>query len=247
MNTEKKIICAIDSSSYILSVSVLNGDKLFCKETDAQMKHSEHVMPVIDNLIKQAALKPKHLQGVLCMSGPGSFTGLRIGYSITKGLALSLSIPFAALPTLDCVAYRFTKDSGCDTPILAVIEARKNAWFYAFYRDSVRLSPNKDGDSNQIEHEITQYNGNIILTGAGSALLYDSFSQEIKEKVTLKHENKGYSKELILMAQNKDILNNDCSNYLYSGPDYISCKDGVDNIYLSQRRKGAEDAEKKKL
>ena len=99
-------LLAIDTATEQFSVALAAGTDTAAPaswlfEADAGLRHSELVMDIVDMLMDKAALKPPDLSGVVCMGGPGSFTGLRIGFAIAKGLALSLSIPFAAIPTLD--------------------------------------------------------------------------------------------------------------------------------------------------
>ena len=142
-------ILSIDSASSILSIAVNKGEQIFYKETQ-EARHSESAMAIIDSLMKDASLKPSDLAGVVCMKGPGSFTGLRIGYSIAKGLALSLSIPFGVVPTLDCMALPFRNDS---EPVLCAIQSKKNAWFYSVYKDGIPQSGIKEGDIEQLEAE----------------------------------------------------------------------------------------------
>ncbi|MCL2265438.1 MAG: tRNA (adenosine(37)-N6)-threonylcarbamoyltransferase complex dimerization subunit type 1 TsaB [Treponema sp.] len=214
-------LLAIDSACHVLSAAVSRGDEIFYEEIDEGMKHSELIINIIDSLMKKASLKPENLNGVLCMGGPGSFTGLRIGYSIAKGLALSLSIPFAPVPTLDCAVFGMSNEE----IILAVIQARKSAWFYSFYRNGQKISEEADGDYLQIGREIEKYGERIILTGYGSEVFYDSLPQEKKEKIILKSEKRGYAKQLISIAKIKKLLDNDCSAYLYSGPEYIRLTD----------------------
>jgi len=215
-------ILAIDTAGALLSVAVEKSceeEKIFYTETEAGVKHSELVMDRIDDLMKEASLSPSDLDGVVCMKGPGSFTGLRIGFSIAKGLALSLSIPFAAVPTLDCVALHH---SGLT---LAAIEARKGAWFFAFYSDGKPLSPAADGEAAQIAAEIERHIENktqtITLTGSGSSSLFDSFPQKIKNSITPAFENRGFARELIYIAKKDKLLENNDVTLLYSGPEYI--------------------------
>ena len=219
-----KNILAVDSSGNILSVAAVNGDDIHYAETDAKMRQSELVMDLIDAQIKKAGLKPAGLDGVLCTGGPGSFTGLRIGYSLAKGLALSLSIPFAAVPTLDCIALSEEQNG----TVLAVIEARKNAYFYAFFREE-RLTPDKDGDPVQIAGEIREFKEKITIIGPGSALLYESLPQDLKDKAIIKHCQKGYAKELFFLAKKRNILDNE-NTCLYSGPEYIRKTDAEINL-----------------
>jgi tRNA threonylcarbamoyladenosine biosynthesis protein TsaB len=213
-------LLAIESASSILSVAVAKNEEIFVSETIEGTRHSELVMDLIDNQIKRAGLTPKDLDGILCMGGPGSFTGLRIGYSIAKGLALSLSIPFAPIPTLECIV---NGEQFKHIPTLAVIEARKNAYFNAFFKDGLRVTEDKDSSFSQIAEDIKQYavNEKIILTGYGSKTLFESLPEEIKTHIMLISETKGYAKELINIAENKKLFSNDCAANLYSGPEYI--------------------------
>jgi tRNA threonylcarbamoyladenosine biosynthesis protein TsaB len=222
-------LLAIDSSHFILSAAVSTGDEIYCEETKADMKHSELVMELIDSQMKKARLLPDDLDGVLCMGGPGSFTGLRIGYSIAKGLALSLSIPFASVPTLDCMAFPCR-----GRPlILAAMEAGKNTFYYALYRGD-KPEPQtllcEDAQASRIALAMERYSEKIILTGTGAASLYGLFSEETKKNVELDFQNRGYSRELIAVAKMRKIMDNDNTAFLYSGPEYIKKTDAELNL-----------------
>ena len=220
-------LLAIDSASSILSVAVSRADEIHSAQTQAGTKHSELVMELIDSQMKKARLSPHDLDGVLCTGGPGSFTGLRIGYSIAKGLALSLSIPFAAIPTLDCMAFP-CRNSGL---VLAAIEARKNTFFYAFYRgEKLESNHNEDAQASRIAVEIGRYEEKIILTGTGAASLYNSLPCETKKSVELDLQNRVYSGELISIAKVRKIMDNDNTAFLYSGPEYSRKTDAELNL-----------------
>ena len=210
-------LLAIDSACSILSAAVSRGEEIFYEETESGMKQSEFVMDIIDSLMKKAGLKPDDLDGMLCMGGPGSFTGLRIGYSIAKGLALSLSKPFAPVPTLECVSFETQNDE----LLLAVIEARKNACFYAFFKNGKRVTEDRDGDYARIADEIEKHSGKIILKGYGALSLYNSLPQNLKEKIIFNFEKKGCAKELIYYSMKNNLFDNDNSAFLFSGPEYI--------------------------
>jgi tRNA threonylcarbamoyladenosine biosynthesis protein TsaB len=223
-------LLAIDSSSSILSVAACRADETHYAKTDACTKHSELVMDMIDSQTKKASLKPNDLDGVLCMGGPGSFTGLRIGFSIAKGLALSLSIPFAPVPTLDCMAFPCRERA----LVLAAIEARKNTFFYAFYHEGERLKPeslqDEDARAEQIALEIQRYKEKITLTGTGAASLYGLLLREAKQNIEPDLETRGYARELITVAKMSKIFENDNTAFLYSGPEYIRKTDAELNL-----------------
>jgi tRNA threonylcarbamoyladenosine biosynthesis protein TsaB len=212
-------VLAIDSSCSFLSAALLNGQDIYHKETEAGTRHSELVMGLIDDLLKEASLAPCDLEYVLCMGGPGSFTGLRIGYSIAKALALSLSIPFIPVPTLDCIAFPFFSSPRLVVP---VIPARKNAFFCALFRNGERLIPDSDVSKEQLANLIQlncKTSEDITITGP-AADLFDGIGAG-SLKVIISCEKRGFAKELLGIAKTRDMFHNDCSAYLASGPEYI--------------------------
>jgi tRNA threonylcarbamoyladenosine biosynthesis protein TsaB len=176
-------LLAIDTAAQRFSVALASGEHTgyaehtFVFEADAGMRHSELIMDSIDMLLKKAALKPEDLSGVVCMGGPGSFTGLRIGFSLAKGLALALNIPFAAIPTLDCLSYPFSAWPGIVVPAL---DAKKNAFFCALYCAGKRLCPDMDAEPADITRTIayTQETEQVLLVGPGASMLHEKLTAD---------------------------------------------------------------------
>src|SRR5437016_12759737 len=103
--TRRVRVLAVETSTLAGGVALLDGDRLVGEYLlDVRATHSERLMPAIDRLLADAGWAPGDLQGLAVAVGPGSFTGLRIGLSAIKGLALALAIPIAAVPTLDAMA-----------------------------------------------------------------------------------------------------------------------------------------------
>jgi tRNA threonylcarbamoyladenosine biosynthesis protein TsaB len=221
-------LLAIDTACSTLSIAVSSEHGIFYAETEAGVRHSEIVMDMIDSQMKKTSLAPSGLDGVVCMGGPGSFTGLRIGYSIAKGLALSLSVPFISVPTLDCIASRH------NGLVLSIIEARKNSWFFSVHRGERKIKPAVEAAVSRISDEIIKTaeteNNKMILTGSGAASLFSSLSQEAVKHLIYNHESCGYAKELITVVKKQNLLNNDNSAILYSGPEYIRKTDAELNL-----------------
>jgi tRNA threonylcarbamoyladenosine biosynthesis protein TsaB len=217
-------LLAIDTAASVLSVVVATKDGVHSAETEAGTRHSEIVMGCIDAVMKEAGLVSNELDGVLCMGGPGSFTGLRIGFSIAKGLALALNIPFAPVPTLDCIALPCSGQP----LVMPVITARKNAFFCTRYRGRIRLGPDMDASTDEIAAIISKENNETektLLTGPGATVLYDALTQECKSAVELIYENRGYAKELIEIARKDNLFSKDNSARLYEGPEYLRKSD----------------------
>lgn len=99
------LILSIETATSVCSVAVhQDGVLLGIFEMYQENVHGQKLMPIIDNLLMQVGVQPKELDAVAVSSGPGSYTGLRIGVSTAKGLAFGLNIPLIAVDTLDALA-----------------------------------------------------------------------------------------------------------------------------------------------
>lgn len=106
--------------------------------TDVRKTHSQRLLPMVDRVLAEAGLRPADLGAVACTTGPGSFTGLRIGLATAKGLAFALNIPAFGVPTLDALANNLgILEPGA--PAIAadlvcpVLDARKGQVYAAVY------------------------------------------------------------------------------------------------------------------
>jgi tRNA threonylcarbamoyladenosine biosynthesis protein TsaB len=218
-------LLAIDTATDQCSVAIASDENTWFFEADAGLRHSELVMDSIDMLMRTASLQPADLSVVLCMGGPGSFTGLRIGFSLAKGLALSLGIPFAAIPTLDCMAWPFAAWPGMVVP---AIDAKKSAFFCALYQNGKKISPDMDATPAEIADAIrknftTEGHGEILLTGPGAPLLYEKLcAMDALPAINLgKNLRWGNAQTLLAMAQETGIIASDNA----AGPVYIRKSD----------------------
>jgi tRNA threonylcarbamoyladenosine biosynthesis protein TsaB len=224
-------ILAIDSSSDVLSVALETETHLLNKQIDKVYGHSEYLMECVDSLCKTAGIRPADLSMVACMKGPGSFTGLRIGFSTAKGIALALGIPLIAVPTLDCIAYPFSTRPGL---VLPVLDAKKGCFFAAFYREGKRLTDFFDESPDELLRITSKImfcaDEPVLLTGAG-AKLFRSCSEEhnFSKNIILDGEfARGRAIELLKMAKNAKIyMSNDIEGapvYLRKSDAELNCK-----------------------
>ena len=106
--------------------------------------HSERLLPNVEALLAAAGMKISEVAAVAVSTGPGSFTGLRIGLAAAKGLAFSLGIPLYGIPTLELLAANGAHGSGTVCPLL---DARRGEVFSALFRfdggEAVRLAPER--------------------------------------------------------------------------------------------------------
>lgn len=126
-------ILNIETSSTVCSVSLSkNGELISFKEINDGFTHAENLHVFIEEVLKTANISAKELSAIAISKGPGSYTGLRIGVSATKGLAFSLNIPLIALDTLQIMTNgALIKD---DTAVYCpMIDARRMEIYTAVY------------------------------------------------------------------------------------------------------------------
>jgi tRNA threonylcarbamoyladenosine biosynthesis protein TsaB len=128
----------IESTSTVCSVAISkNADLLTIKELNNGYTHAENLHVFIDELLKENALKPIDLQAISISSGPGSYTGLRIGFSAAKGLAYALQIPLISIDTLKALTVSAIKKTKGDVLFCPLMDARRMEVYCAVYTDTL--------------------------------------------------------------------------------------------------------------
>lgn len=164
-------ILMFDTSVESLSVGVARGDTVFCMSSSSTVKHAEILLPMIGDCLAKASLPIEALDLIACTCGPGSFTGLRIGMSTAKGLALARATPWMGLPTLDTWAAEFDTSGKLVVPL---IDARKSRVYAALYKDGALLSNYLDIEPVRLFEMLSAREEEILLAGPGAAILADA-------------------------------------------------------------------------
>lgn len=99
-------ILAVDATGDALSVALSTGARVLRARRSGKTPHDETVLPAVESLLKKARLRWEDLDAVAVASGPGRFTGIRIGMSMASMLALRLEIPALALSRLEAAALK---------------------------------------------------------------------------------------------------------------------------------------------
>jgi tRNA threonylcarbamoyladenosine biosynthesis protein TsaB len=135
------ITLAIDSASKSAGAALLrDGEVLLEIGWNLGRHHGETLLPVIDDLYRIAGRKPAETNLIALTTGPGSFTGLRIGASVAKGLAFTWGIPVAGVSTLAALALN---GGPGERPVCPMLDARKEE----VYTPSKRFSGSWKGRS----------------------------------------------------------------------------------------------------
>ena len=140
-------------------------------------RHAEQLAPAIDYLRRELDIDLGHLAAIAVGTGPGLFTGLRVGVTTGKVMAQALRIPVVGIPSLDLVAYPLRHS---DRMIVAVLDARRKEVFHAGYH-AVPGGVQRAWDYTvatpaELVAELETYTGGILLAGDGLARFRDEFA-----------------------------------------------------------------------
>lgn len=168
------LILSIDSSATAASAALLEDSKLLGEFfTNTDFTHSRTLAPMIENLLTVCGKTTADISLVAVSNGPGSFTGVRIGVSVAKGIAFADDLPCFAVSTLEAMAYNLTLT---DCIVCAVMDARRNQVYNAMFRiqygEVQRLCEDRAISIAELKEEIKEkYLGErVILVGDGSAI-----------------------------------------------------------------------------
>jgi tRNA threonylcarbamoyladenosine biosynthesis protein TsaB len=213
---------ALDSSASVLSVALSTGEDLWHFEADCGLRHGELLMGAVDSLLRSAGIESADLDLAACMKGPGSFTGLRIAFATAKGLALSLGIPLATAPTLDCMAAAWDSWPGI---VLPVMDAKKGRFYAALYRGGRRLGEYLDAAPEEIAAALTGAPEEpAMLTGPAAQLALEKLEARAPNRFFADPRGKrGHARELLGIIKKNGAPGN--GEELFSGPLYLRKSD----------------------
>lgn len=126
------LVLGIDTATLACSVALATEEKLIAEYTlQVKKTHSERLLPLIDNLLRDSGFKPRDLEGIAVAVGPGSFTGLRIGVATARALGQVLGARLAGVSTLAALSCQGAAFGGLVVPIL---DARRSQVYAAAFK-----------------------------------------------------------------------------------------------------------------
>jgi tRNA threonylcarbamoyladenosine biosynthesis protein TsaB len=161
-------VLSIDTATEVCGIGLLaaNGNWLESIRK-AGLKHAEVVMDTVHRILADAELSLSGIDLIVCSSGPGSFTGLRIGMATAKGLAAGGDIPLVSVPTLDAIAFHLQWSRLAVVPVL---DARKKRIYTAAYRNGEKIRDHVDLDLHKAGEFLADLKP-LLLTGPGVDLV----------------------------------------------------------------------------
>ena len=200
MISKMGVILAIETTTKNCSVALFqNGKELSCYETLSQdYSHAEKLTFFVQELMKQVKLSFNNLDAIAISQGPGSYTGLRIGTSVAKGLCYSLEIPLISIPTLKGMAYQesISKEYELFCPML---DARRMEVFSAIYDKDNQEIRAVGADVVDKETYGDYLHKKILFFGDGA----------LKCREVISHKNAYFLNDIYPSASNLGVLAND--------------------------------------
>lgn len=144
------MILFIDTHDHLITIGLKNKDKLYVKTQESEYSHSVFTMPMIESIFKENNLDVHDLKKIIAVSGPGSFTGIRIGLSIAKTMAYALKIDINTISSL--TAYLISDDKKDKKQ--AVIEDSKGYYISVFDENNNNVVPEFYSEENPYDYRI---------------------------------------------------------------------------------------------
>lgn len=168
------MIClGIDSSSVAGSAAVIKDGVLIAESfCNIGLTHSETLAPTVDNVMKSAGVSIKDIDLIAVTVGPGSFTGIRIGVALAKGLAFPNSTPVIGVLSTDALAYPHSSFPGL---VVSAIDARRGRVFYNIYKEGSPVDETGIIDIELLADKLGSERA--LLVGDGASLCYNQLKE----------------------------------------------------------------------
>jgi len=164
------LILNLESTTTVCSVALSDGDKIIAlKETNKENSHSQLMSVFVEEIFNENKITAKDLSAVAVSKGPGSYTGLRIGVSLAKGICYGAEIPLIAIDTLYALAhgYKSANKIELDAMLCPMIDARRMEVYNVVYHSTLypinEVSAkviDKDSFAEQLDHSKIYFFGN---------------------------------------------------------------------------------------
>jgi tRNA threonylcarbamoyladenosine biosynthesis protein TsaB len=201
-------ILALDSTAKTATVSICEDERLISiYSVTAGLNHSETLLPMVENALTTAQTDIDDIDMFAISDGPGSFTGVRIGMSLLKGLAFGKEKVCVGVSTLEALAYNLKGFKGIICPVM---DARRdqvyNALFISDGESLVRLTEDRAIPLKELEAELKEKysDKSIFLCGDGYDLASKSIDVTFANTPVLLREQNAYSVSLVALEKYKN-------------------------------------------
>lgn len=179
------LILGIEAAAKVAGAALYEDGRILAEQmVNGALTHSETLMPMIDAVLKAAGRKPEELSYIALTTGPGSFTGLRIGAATAKGMALGLGIPLICLSTLEVLAYvdELPEEKKCRVPMM---DARRGQVYAAVYFQNQTLYEPQAISPQELAEKLLMLGVPCLFMGDAADLYRDLFAAALQDRYHL--------------------------------------------------------------
>lgn len=217
-------VLAIDTSSMVASAAVLDDDKVLGEITyNYKKQHSTILIPMIDSLLSSLGLEVSQMDCIACASGPGSFTGLRIGAATAKGLCHGAGKPIVGIPTLDGLAFNMAYAAGIICPCMDALHDNVYTAIYRWQGDRLfKIEDYMALSLKELSERLSIYNEKVVFLGDGIFVYRDKITELLGEKAVFApvHMNMQRASSIGALALER-YKRGDTDDYLTFAPFYL--------------------------
>ena len=210
---------AIDTSTKQIGICIYDGSEvLFQNYWQAGRYHTTELSAAVDDAFVKTRISKQELKGIVVASGPGSFTGLRIGMAFAKGMCLAMNLPLIPVPTLDIVA---AAQPVQDMPLVVFLQAGRKRVAFRYYKvvDGEWISEEdyQIGEPHELSEQITK-----------RTLIAGEINADIHKTLARKHKN-------AIIASPAASVRNPAFLAELGYKKYIAAADDVSEIYAPEK------------
>lgn len=157
------ITLGLDTTAKYCSASLVDGATVLASVSKIMARgHAEHLAPLVQGLLVQAALFPREIEKIVVCTGPGSFTGSRVALAFAKGFGLPHKIPIVGVDALTLWAE--TADPEHQKRVISVSDVRRGQLCWSAYDKGLRIQGPITEEAGDAKAHIADYAADVILT-----------------------------------------------------------------------------------
>lgn len=221
---------AIDTAISKITISAKKNEHVVSAIFDIGMKHSETLLPAIQYVLEKVNCSISELNYICVSNGPGSFTGLRLGFSAAKAIQMVSSAPLYGIDSLDLFAENY---KNLPFPIVSLIDAKKDRFYVKAFLNGGEVLKDSDITIEEIVNFInSRSEDSIFLCGSGAKLLEEQIKANETQSTDAIRASFGAKKlicadfninsgEILLKIAEQKIANGEKPLNDYDGPFYL--------------------------
>lgn len=172
------MILSLETSAKVCSVAIHDyGNLVATKEIHIEQSHASKLAVLVEEVVKESKIEVSQLSAVGISSGPGSYTGLRIGTSTAKGLCFGLGIPLISMGSLNLLAHQMSKQNPTHAYLCPMIDARRMEVYCEVFDSSLKVI-------RPIEAKIIEPSSFVDLLERNEVIFFGDGSDKCKDQIT---------------------------------------------------------------